>query len=244
MSVHIILIPAYKAPQNLLDLITALLKEESFRLIVVNDGSAHCASEIFNRLAHWDRVIVLNHDKNLGKGQALKSGINFALLHHKNSEAIITADCDGQHLADDIIRVALTPGLSDKCLVLGTRSFASANTPVRSWLGNAITRGLMFALMGVRLKDTQTGLRAFTPGLAAQFLELRSQRYDYEMEMLISCIKMDIDIKEIPIATIYTNNNQSSHFKPIKDSFSVVLVLARWLLCKTKWAKDEKIMKG
>lgn len=92
---------------------------------------------------------------------------------------------------------------------------------LRSRLGNAITRSVYRIFTGHRIYDTQTGLRAFSDRLIDKLLELPGERYEYEMNMLLACPKLGIPMLEEKIKTIYNDNNASSHFSTVKDSFLI-----------------------
>ncbi|RDU64798.1 GtrA family protein [Helicobacter sp. MIT 14-3879] len=82
-------------------------------------------------------------------------------------------------------------------------------------------------MFGKKLKDTQSGLRAFTPSFARNILGILYNGYEFEMQMLISACNNNIKILQVPIKTIYIDNNSSSHFNPIFDSLSIYFVLFR-----------------
>src|SRR5690606_33675677 len=120
---------------------------------------------------------------NLGKGGAIKHGINYALVHHADIAGIVTADADGQHSPNDICSIASALASNPDQFVLGARAFG-LGTPWRSALGNAISRWLYRGLLGITLKDTQTGLRGLPRQLTLSSLSIRSNRYEFETEML------------------------------------------------------------
>ncbi len=107
-----------------------------------------------------------------GEGAALKTGLNYALVKCRNLRGVVTADGDGQHHPDDIVHVAESLAPEGNALVLGVRGF-SGRVPLRSRLGNDITRGLMHALVGQKLADTQTGLRGIPNRLIPHLLRER-----------------------------------------------------------------------
>lgn len=112
-----------------------------------------------------------------------------------------------------------------KALSLGERDFDQEKVPFRSKFGNSCTRNLFKILYHIGLKDTQTGLRGIPNRLIPDFRKLAGDRYEYEMNMLIACSQQRIPIKSITIDTIYVDNNSSSHFHPILDSFKIYKLL-------------------
>ena len=232
----IILIPAYRPSMNLVTLVDELVKHDTNQIIkciiVVNDGSEKHYSPIFDQLAKLPNVKVYSHAINLGKGAALKTGFNHILLEFTNIHSIITADADGQHLPNDILKVADSSLAESKnSLVLGARTF-SKQVPLRSLVGNQITRIVMYFFTGFKLADTQTGLRAWPIPLARQVLKIPINGYDFEMEALVRMKELGenkrVKLKEVPIQTIYEQDNQPSHFNPILDSMRIYFVFLRY----------------
>jgi len=216
-----VLIPAYEPEESLLPLVREL-QARNVPVIVVNDGST-TGLDRFQTLREQG-VTVLDHETNRGKGRALKTGISYMWDH--GFAGAVTADADGQHTVEDILRVGAEMEVRPGCLIMGAREI-SQMVP-RSKTGNSITRFLFRTLHGIDLQDTQTGLRGIplTAETVPPLLELAGDRYEYEMEMLIRSRDLfPAGIVEIPIETIYIDNNASSHFRPLKDGMKVYSVL-------------------
>ena len=208
-----VLIPSYKPGEALEILVQELLHREFEMIVVVNDGSGPEFDEIFSRVARSPRVHLVEHGVNLGKGAALKTGLNYALVKCRNLRGVVTADADGQHHPDDIVKVAEALPADGNALVLGVRSF-SGSVPLRSRLGNDLTRGLMHALVGQKLADTQTGLRGIPIRLIPHLLHMTSAGYEFELDMLLACKHQGFPVTQVPIRTIYLGNNESSTNPP------------------------------
>src|SRR5581483_5978232 len=224
-----ILIPAYKPGPGLVSLVKELLQAGTSPIIVIDDGSGAQYAATFEQVAACDGVQVIRHAVNLGKGAALKSGINHALVQFPSCTGIVTADADGQHAPDDIGRIVAALRRNPHALIMGVREFGAA-TPLRSRLGNRITCVLMRYTLGQRLADSQTGLRGIPAGMLPHLLRLPSSRYEYELDMLITCQHHGCPVEEVPIRTIYIDGNKSSHFQPIADSMRIYFVLFRFTL--------------
>lgn len=224
---RIALIPAYNPEPIVVEVVRGLLRHE-FAVVIVNDGSESNHQDIFDQLSGMDRVRVLTHAINLGKGAALKTGINHICEGWGGDSAIITLDADGQHEVNDVLNVSYALERNSESLILGARSF-SGNVPWRSRLGNTCTRFLVKTLHNLDLADTQTGLRGFCTSLAKNFLSIRAQRYDFELDMLIMASRTGIGIKEIGIKTVYIDDNRSSHFNPLFDSAKIYFSLFRFM---------------
>jgi putative flippase GtrA len=173
-------------------------------------------------------VRLLRHAVNLGKGAALKTGFNFALCEFPDCAGVVTADADGQHDPDDVARLARALMDSPQTLILGAREFGRG-VPLRSRLGNLVTRRVLRAVSGLALRDTQTGLRAIPLDFARKLLPLSSSGYEFELDMLLACKASRRAIAEVPIRTIYLDGNAASHFNPIFDSMRIYFVLMRFL---------------
>jgi putative flippase GtrA len=171
---------------------------------------------------------VLSHAFNLGKGRALKTGLNYFALHCPKSRGVVTCDADGQHAAADILKIAQrleqSPG---KELILGVREFPKA-IPLRSRIGNILTRHIFRFLVGEKITDTQTGLRGIGRDSLPLYIGLSGERYEYETNMLISAHLDHIRIVQEPIQTIYLDDNKASHFNPFFDSIRIYFLFVRF----------------
>ena len=161
--------------------------------------------------------------KICGKGRALKDGLKYFFnMKNKNDFiGVITADCDGQHRVEDINKIYTEMQNNDKALFLGTRSFSDNNVPLKSKFGNRVTSNIFKLLYGTRISDTQTGLRGISSSLIEAFSNVSGERYEYETNTLIEAILRRIQIVEVPIETVYIDNNSNTHFRPIHDSLLI-----------------------
>ncbi|WP_166245402.1 bifunctional glycosyltransferase family 2/GtrA family protein [Paenibacillus turpanensis] len=213
-----IVIPAYEPDERLLTLIDNLRTACSSRIVIVDDGSGEAYRTIFAS-AREAGCIVLTHCTNLGKGRALKTGFNY-LKETGETEGVICADSDGQHLPSDIMRVNDAVAKHQYSIVLGCRYF-TGNVPLRSRIGNSVTRAIYALTTGRRIHDTQTGLRGFSASMLDWLCQIPGDRFEYEMNMLLKAEKDGYSLQEVPIETVYLENNKSSHFRPIADSAKV-----------------------
>ena len=181
--------------------VAALSGLSSTPIIVVDDGSGPEFKELFEAVAAFTQVTVVPHAVNLGKGAALKTGINHILCVFPDTLGIVTADADGQHHPEDIIRVLERLRENPDSMILGVRRF-HAQVPLRSRFGNAMTRSLLRVVVGQRLSDTQTGLRGIPRSLLGHLLRIASSGYEFELDMLIACKHQRRTIHEEPIRTI------------------------------------------
>ena len=227
-----ILIPAFEPNEALLTVIGKLV--EIFKanpkhpsvILVVNDGSRTSAGRaIFARLrSEQPSVISVDLPANIGKGGALKTGLAFIAENISGAKWIVTADADGQHLPEDIWKLVLAGDVAGTP-VLGIRTFG-ADVPLRSRLGNKITRGLFRLLYRTEIADTQTGLRGFSAECIADLRSIPSGRYAFEIDALIYFAGIAA-VRQVPVSTVYEPGNPTSHFRPLLDSAQIYAVLLR-----------------
>lgn len=219
---YIILIPAYEPNHQLLKLLKEIANK--YPTIVVNDGSSKAYNDIFEAAKKYAHV--MSYEKNMGKGYALKTGLNYIEDTFKNY-IVVTMDADGQHKLTDAIKLCKYAEEHPDTLVLGKRSW-NKRTPIRSRIGNYITRKVFKRATNLCIYDTQTGLRAFSHKLNNYMLNINGTRYEYEMNVLLNLQNHDIPFHEIPITTIYIDNNKNSHFNAIKDSYKIYKMIFKW----------------
>ena len=225
-----VLIPAYDPESALVSMAQGLIALGFKKLLVVDDGSHKQHKEVFSALTQLNQVSIIHHARNLGKGAALKAGFNFILVNWPDIEVVITADADGQHAPEDVLRVAETSITHPLALVLGVRQF-HRNIPWRSYVGNCLTLLVFRLFTGMKVSDTQTGLRAWPKAFCLEALTIDINGYDFEMESLVQAkgrLAEESGIIEVPIRTIYEEGNKSSHFDPIFDSMRIYFVFLRY----------------
>lgn len=232
-----VLIPAWQPSSELVSLVRSLIQSGCNSILVVDDGSHVSHQPVFQNLQSIPAVHLLRHARNTGKGSALKTGIRYFLSTLPNHAGVVTADADGQHAVGDITRVATALAKQPHTTILGARR-PVPRMPLRSRFGNALTRHVFRAATGIMLADTQTGLRGFPKSLLPQLLAVHGERYEYEMAVLLHLCSAGHLPVEVPIRTIYSEHNRSSHFRPLRDSAHVYKVLARHTLeCAVRWKR-------
>lgn len=211
----LIIIPAFNPDDHLKIIVDRLIKKNFNKIIVVNDGSIN--EEPFKEIRN--KVILLEHNENRGKGRALKTAFKYCLENNEEIKVVITVDADGQHDIEDVDKVYKKFKENKNKVVLGSRNFE--NAPLCSKIGNNIINKKIHKKTKLNLKDTQTGLRAVPMECLADLINIPGERYEYETNMLFYFAKNKIDIVEEDIKTIYIDKNKNSNFKKIKDSIRV-----------------------
>lgn len=214
------IIPALNPDNKLIKLVNEL-QENYSSIIIVNDGSD--SRDIFDKLKG---CIIIDHEVNKGKGEALKTAFDYYLKNLSNKYlGVICLDADGQHLPSDAIDMSNLLVKEDK-FIIGTRLFNTKNTPFRNKLGNRITSRVFKWIYKVYIKDTQSGLRAIPNRLIKPLLKVEGSRFEYELNVLIKLVKMKEEIMEHNIKTVYLkNSNKKSHFKVVRDSYMIYKIM-------------------
>lgn len=221
----IVVIPAYEPDDKLIKLVSSIINKFKCRILIIDDGSGKKYKDIFDKASALGAEL-LRHETNKGKGAALKTAFS-ELRKHNCNDVIITADCDGQHLPDDILKVYKCAINNKDKLILGTRHF-SGKVPLRSSFGNKITSTVFEVVNGEKVSDTQTGLRGFSSSMLEWLCIIEGDRYEYEMNMLLEADIHGYEIKEVPIETIYIEGNKSSHFNPLIDSLKIYFPILKF----------------
>ena len=224
-----VIIPSYEPDEKLPGLLKKL-KEAGFQnIVLVDDGSGEDYASFFEQAESCYDCRVLRHAVNQGKGRALKTAFNYCLQEFGNAVGAITADSDGQHSPECILACADALLAHPDALVLGCRCFEGEDVPARSEFGNKCTRMVMKYLTGITVSDTQTGLRGIPSFFMERLLMVKGERFEFETNMLLETKACKIPIVEVPIRTIYIEENRTSHFNPIKDSVRIYMIFGKFL---------------
>lgn len=224
-----VILPSYN-PGERLPVVVAGLVEAGFRdIIVVDDGSREDCQRYFEQAENLPECTVLHHEVNRGKGRGLKTGYEYFLNNCHGQTGVVCADDDGQHSSEDIVRVALEMHRRGTA-VFGARDFNRPDVPPKSRIGNKTTSFVFRALCGIKITDTQTGLRAFPREYLDILCRVSGERFEYETNTLLEMHREGYSFVELPISTIYINNNGETHFRPLVDSIKIYGVIFKFLL--------------
>ncbi len=224
-----IVLPSLDPDEKLSAVIDGLL-ELGFRdILLINDGSKPENLHYFtDAAAAHPEITLLHHQVNRGKGAALKTAFDYFLTHRPEGVGVVTVDGDGQHHKLDILACAEALASSGE-VVLGARDFDHPDVPLRSRFGNKTTCGIFKLFVGMTVSDTQTGLRAIPRRELPTMLTIAGDRFEYETNMLLMLKQKSIPFREVKIRTVYIEENKSSHFRVIRDSWRIYkLILAHF----------------
>jgi len=192
-----IIVPVYNEEGTIIQVINEL-NERGYDIIIVDDGSTDSTPYLLQKFKD-DNIKIYRHVINRGLGAALKTGIEAALS--KKASYIVTFDADGQHDPDDIKKVC-KPLIDDKAdVVIGKRNFGEM--PLSRNIGNFIMNIITLIFYGVKVSDSQSGLRAFTRSAASK-IKINDRGYGVSSEIISEIKRRGLRLKEVPIKTIYT----------------------------------------
>lgn len=227
----VVVLPSFNPDEKMVETVKGLRREGFDDIVVVDDGSLEEHKKFFEEAANLDGVEVIVHDVNKGKGRAMKTAFEYIAGNRSGISGVITVDGDGQHLPKDIGRcIALMEQEKNK-VILGVRDFSGKDIPWRSRFGNNLTKWVFRLACGIKISDTQTGLRAIPAEYLPFMAGIDGERYEYETNQLLYMHRQGIATQELVIETVYLDNNESSHFNPIKDSLKIYEVIFKFIAC-------------
>lgn len=219
-----VIIPTYNNAGTLHHVVSDVLNYSS-DVIVVNDGSCDSTAQILDEFK--DSINIVSYEKNQGKGYALKTGFKKAI--ELGYEYAITLDSDGQHFAEDIPKFIKEIGENYGSLIVGERDLCHVDINGKSSFANKFSNFWFWVQTGRKLKDTQTGYRAY-PLKKLYGLSLLTKRYEAELELLVFASWNGVEIISMPIKVYYPPQSERiSHFRPALD-FTRISIL-NTILC-------------
>ena len=224
-----VVLPSLDPDEKLHAVIDGLLEYGFTDIILVNDGSKKENLHYFlDEAAAHPEITLLHHEVNRGKGAALKTAFNWFLENRPDGFGVVTVDGDNQHHPEDT-RACCLRMLETGNVVLGCRDFTQDDVPARSRFGNHTTSAVFKIFVGMTISDTQTGLRAIPRKALEVFTAIKGDRFEYETNMLLAIKDYGITFEEVKIRTVYIEENKSSHFRAIRDSWRIYkLILAHF----------------
>lgn len=227
LSNIVIIIPSLDPSDKIIGLVQSLRKQCETPIVIVNDGSCKECDPIFEQLCLIENTHVLRHYVNLGKGRALKTAFNYCLTAIENLKGVVTADGDGQHLPEDILKCVHALDDNPKSLILGCRNFSMKGIPWKSSFGNNLTTGIFKYLVRLNITDTQTGLRGIPKDFMVILMNKKGERFEFETTMLLESRQKNrsFPVAEVRIETVYIDGNKTTHFRPFYDSIKIYSII-------------------
>lgn len=227
-----VIIPSLDPDDKLVTVVDSLIAKGFDDIILVNDGSSSKHMWPFEKVAQYSQCTILTHEVNKGKGRGLKTAFEYCLANRPDIDGVVTVDGDNQHQADDIYNCCEAM-IRDNKVVLGVRDFSGPDVPPKSKFGNNMTSFVFKHLCRLDISDTQTGLRAIPRKYLQTFIDVAGERFEYETNMLLEFKRSSIPFEEVTIATVYIEENASTHFNPVKDSIKIYKVIFKYMLGTT-----------
>ncbi len=224
-----VVLPSLDPDEKLNAVIDGLLEYGFSDIILVNDGSKEENLHYFtDAAAAHPQIHLLHHEVNRGKGAALKTAFTWFLQNRPDALGVVTVDGDNQHHSADT-RACCEAMLETEHCILGCRDFNQKDVPARSSFGNKTTSLVFKIFCGMTISDTQTGLRAIPRKYLEILNNVYGDRFEYETNMLLAFKTEGIPFDEVKIRTVYIEENKSSHFRVIHDSWRIYkLILAHF----------------
>lgn len=226
LAKYAVVLPSLDPDEKLIAVIDGLLEYGFTDIILVNDGSKPENMHYFEEADLHPEVHLLHHEVNKGKGAALKNAFRWFLDNRPEGLGVVTVDGDNQHHPEDT-RACVEKMAETGNIVLGCRDFTLPHVPTRSRLGNNITCGVFKVLVGMNISDTQTGLRAFPRDVLETMCAISGDRFEYETNMLLAMKEQGLAHDEVKIRTVYIEENKSSHFHTVRDSWRIYKLILR-----------------
>lgn len=221
LKTFLVLIPAYNAGLTISELIEKISEFiDKSDIVVIDDGSK---DETF-AIAQKAGVVVLKHERNKGKGEALKTGFKYAL--EKNYDALLTIDADLQHDPSSIRDFLQKAKENFDGILIGTRDILLKKMPLARWLSNSLTSVILSILSGQTIRDSQSGYRLISTQVLKK-VKLKAKKYDLESEILVKAGRKGFKIDAIPIKTIYPGGK--SFINPFVDTARFITLMWRSL---------------
>ncbi len=211
------IIPAYFEEKHVGDVVQRTLAQLD-HVLVVDDGSTDQTAA--NARSAGAQVLV--HERNLGKGEAIKSGLRYWL--ERGFQHVIVLDGDGQHLPDEIARFMAATATGAQLLV-GTRMSDVRTMPLVRRIVNRYMSNRISRVCGQQIPDTQCGFRMLHAAVIPYLLE-GSARFDYETEMLIKASLAGFRVDAVPVSTVYSDEVSSIH--PVRDTIRFLKLIRRY----------------
>lgn len=223
-----VIIPSLNPDEKLCKVVSGLEEMGFDDIIIVNDGSSEEKLCNFPSTSEHPSCTILTHEVNRGKGAALKTAFSYFLENRKDKLGAVSVDGDNQHRPEDVLKCCEKMAETN-ALVLGVRDFSLPHVPKRSRMGNRITSFVFKIGCGLKISDTQTGLRAFPAEYIPDMLNIAGDRFEYETNMLLNLKKYSIPLTEQTIQTVYIEENQTSHFRPVRDSLRIYSLILKFV---------------
>ena len=225
-----VIIPFYNLShrEGFVKLLNALLKSEISSVIVVDDGSAGIYDDLFIFFSNHPKLTVLKHAVNSGKGASIKTALNYVYFRYPEQLGVVVMHANGQHRWEDALNLAHELERFPDCIIQGIKRYAGDQSfSAKMWNG---VLGFLFGVFtGSDLRDVTTGMRAIPRSFIPRCLKIRSNYYEFDMDLILLCKYNNVCIRRLPI-DMGSDVALRSRFNPVVDSMKIFFVFFRFLL--------------
>lgn len=233
-----ILVPTYNNERTLAKVLDQLL-EFTGNLLVINDGSTDSTASILEK---YTQLNLISYQPNKGKGHALRMGLRQA--RELGYRYAITIDSDGQHFPDDLLTFLEKIEEQPDALLVGARNLHQENMPKKNTFGNKFSNFWFHLFTGTKLPDTQSGYRLY-PVQKMGTMKLFSNRYEFEVEVLVRCAWKGIPVLSVPVRVFYAQGDERvSHFRPGKDFTRISILNTLLFFPALLWFRPKRLIKS
>jgi glycosyltransferase involved in cell wall biosynthesis len=210
-----VVVPALDAARTLGEVVRGLRQGLDAEVIVVDDGSSDATGDV----ARGQGALVVRHERNLGKGAAIRAGLREAL--RREHDVALVVDADGQHPVASA-RAVLAGSDDPRALVLGVRDLVRDGAPRANQFGNGVSNFFLSTFARRPLHDTQCGLRRY-PVTATLDLASRATGFAFEAEVILRALAAGLPVVEVPIDVVYPRGpERRTHFRSVRDPARIV----------------------
>jgi glycosyltransferase involved in cell wall biosynthesis len=214
-----ILIPAYNAEKTILAVVRECLTH-GLPVALVDDGSTDDTSGLLTGLP----VTLLRHERNLGKGAALKTGFSWAI--ESGFDGVVTIDADGQHDVSAIPLLIASARSGSRGILIASRHTQFEQMAGLRKIWNRIGVWCIWKRTGFEITDSQSGFRYYSSDVLKK-ISLKSDGYAMEMEVLLKAWKAGFTVGSLPIAARVADGRATSHYRPFKDTVNISMTFLR-----------------
>ena len=213
------LIAAYNEERHVGDVVRGTARYVP-AIFVVDDGSTDATAAV----AAEAGATVIRHDRNMGKGTAVRTGL--ARVLREPYSHVLLLDADLQHDPDEIPKLIACAERGPGDFVVGEREFSKTAMPAPRFYSNVIGSRILSSLIGAPISDSQTGFRLIRTELL-RLVELTATGYELETEMIIKLVRAGARIDRITVRRL-NYQNARSHMRPVRDTFRTCMLALQY----------------
>jgi glycosyltransferase involved in cell wall biosynthesis len=195
-----VILPVHNEEKNIEEVVSRL-KNLNVNIVVVDDGSTDNTYEKASKLG----IILLKHEKNKGKGEAIKTGLKHVLENYQQAEYFVFLDADLQYLPEEVPKILEPLKNNEADFVMGCRDWKKV--PFRHRLGNWVWRTFFNLLFSTNLKDTNCGFMGFNLNAAKTISDALCNGHMIKHSILAQVLKSKLRIKQVPVSVFYKNKS-------------------------------------